>query len=185
MHQVPNNHCSLRRHLLVFLSWLNTTRRRTAAFLFVCIGAYVLFRLTRPHLPRGYFRSSFPSFLVIPFMFSIVDLVPGIRFHSRRSRIIILTLTTVVLALWFEVVVPAFHPSSIGDITDTAAMFVGLIFYFAASPSIFCRHMHFSLQPRSNHAMQLTGSARHGSCSPQTRRAATAPRSACSWSCSR
>ena len=39
-----------------------------------------------------------------------------------------------------------------------------------------------SFAPKSppNHAMQLTGSTRHGSCSPQTRRAATAPRSACS-----
>ena len=40
-------------------------------------------------------------------------------------------------------------------------------------------HLH-PFQAPPNHAMQLTGSARHGSCSPQTRRAATAPRSACS-----
>jgi len=31
-----------------------------------------------------------------------------------------------------------------------------------------------------NHAIQLTGSARHGSCFPQTRRVATAPPSVCS-----
>jgi len=137
MHQVPANHCSLRRSLLDVLSWPTPTRRRAAAFLFACIGAYVLFRLARPHLPRGCARSTFPSFLVIPFMFSIVDLISGIRFNSRCSRISILSLTTVVLALWFEAVVPAFHPASTGDIADVAAMFLGLIFYFVASPSLY------------------------------------------------
>ena len=44
---------------------------------------------------------------------------------------------------------------------------------------ILAPHLH-QVQAPPNHAMQLTGSARHGSCCPQNRRAATAPRSACS-----
>ena len=76
---------------------------------------------------------------------------------------------------------PLFESSS-STVLDAAALFVFTWRVLFEQPSLpeFLFYVANQSKHTPNHAMQLTGSARHGSCSPQTRRAATAPRSACS-----
>ena len=130
MHKISHNHRAAARHLLPVLNRVFSRPRRTAAFLSTYVAAYVIFHWKRRGLPHGHFRDSFPSFLVLPFKFSIVDLVPGIRFHTRRNKFVILTCTAIVAAIWFEIIVPTFYSKSTGDIGDAVAMFFGLFFYF-------------------------------------------------------
>ena len=108
------------------MSWAGTRRGRTAAFLGVYVCGYVLFHGVRGALSPGWFRDAFPSVLVTPVMFSVVDLVPGIRFYKLRTKILVFTCTTAVAAAWFEGMVPTFYSRAVGDVGDVAGMFVGL-----------------------------------------------------------
>ena len=125
--------------------------KRTVAFLALYLAAYILFHALRHSLPSGFVRDSFPSFLLTPFMFSIVDCVSGIRFHSFAKKLLVLTATTALAAIWFEGIVPTFYTKSRGDAGDAVAMFIGLAAYFV---------QHFITQQSKaetpNHALQRT-----------------------------
>ncbi len=91
---------------------------------------YFGFHRVRGHLPDSLFRDSFPSFLAIVLLFSIVELQSDIRFHSRRMKFWILLLTTTGAAIWFEGIVPLFYRRSTGDIKDVYAMLGGFAVYW-------------------------------------------------------
>jgi hypothetical protein len=96
-----------------------------------CAGAYFGFHAVRDALPEGVVRGSFPSFLVLIVLFSAVELTPGVRFHSRRSKLLILGAVGVVAAIWLEGVAPLVYPQSVGDWWDVAAMAAGFVTYWA------------------------------------------------------
>jgi hypothetical protein len=76
------------------------------------------------------FRSSFPSFVTFPVIFSIIELLPDICFHSRRTKALILAAIVTVGALWFEFLVPLILSRSAGDIRDAVALFLGFATYW-------------------------------------------------------
>lgn len=90
-------------------------------------------------LPSGLFRDSFPSLLLTPTMFWILDCEPTIKYHSRLWKVLILTFTTLIAAIWFEVVIPHIFRHSKGDLHDAVAMFCGLFIYLAIDA--YARHL--------------------------------------------
>ena len=94
-----------------------------------CLSAYVVFRLNRSGLPSGWLRTSFPSLLVPLAMFAVVELTPGVGFHRRRIKLLVLTATFLVAVLWLEGVVPRITGRAFGDWHDVAAMGVGFCLF--------------------------------------------------------
>lgn len=63
-------------------------------------------------------------------MFSVVEFLPAVRFNSRRSKLIILSLTTAVAAIWLEGIVPHFTDRATGDFADAVAMGIGFAVFW-------------------------------------------------------
>lgn len=74
-------------------------------------------------------NDSFPSLLTPLAMFSIIELMPSIRFRSRSIKFAVLAATTLFAALWLEAIVPRFTPRAIDDIGDAAAMGLGFVLF--------------------------------------------------------
>lgn len=107
--------------------------RRTAygLLLAACAGGYFGFHAVRDAFPAGVVRSSFPSFLVLIVLFSAAELIPGVRFHGRRSKLRILGAVEVGAAIWLEGVAPLMYPPAVGDWWDVVAMGAGFVTYCA------------------------------------------------------
>ncbi|MEA3207866.1 MAG: hypothetical protein QOE70_923 [Chthoniobacter sp.] len=91
--------------------------------------AYAVFHLFRAHLPHGWIRDSFPSFLLPIVMFSIIDLREAIQFRSARIKFWMLFGTLLISMVWFEVVIPGIHRGSTSDPRDAVAMSLGFLLY--------------------------------------------------------
>lgn len=76
-------------------------------------------------MPHGVLRSAFPSLLTPLGMFGVVELLPGVRFHSRKIKWLVLGGTTLVAAVWLEAIVPRWTLRATGDWEDALAMAVG------------------------------------------------------------
>ena len=95
----------------------------------ISLGTYSLFHEIRNLLPNGFLRDSLPSLLVAPVMFSVIELTASIKFHSHRSKLIITFFATIVISIWFELIVPLFYPISVSDFSDVLGIFIGWILY--------------------------------------------------------
>ena len=100
-----------------------------AALLALCGIAYFVFHALREELPTGFVRDSLPSLLTPPAMFSVVELMPNVRFHTRRIKYALLAVTTLIAAIWLEAVVPVWTHRASGDSGDAIAMGVGFIVF--------------------------------------------------------
>ncbi|MDR3109514.1 MAG: hypothetical protein LBU65_07500 [Planctomycetaceae bacterium] len=105
-------------------------KHRDYVILALCFVFYIGFHSVRTILPSGWFKDSFPSFLVPFVVFSITNLtVPEIRrwmfWHKHLIQIVALTM----LAIWFEGVVPLFLPWSVEQWSDIVAIYCGYGIY--------------------------------------------------------
>ncbi len=106
-------------------------RRRLAyvVLLALCGAAYFAFHAFRDRLPSGAVRDSLPSLLTPLAMFSVIELMPNIRFHTQRIKYTVLAATTLIAAVWLEAVVPRWTPRASGDVGDAVAMGVGFVLF--------------------------------------------------------
>lgn len=109
----------------------NTFRVRwpRLVLLALCGAAYFAFHAVRDQLPGGFLKDSLPSLLTPLAMFSVIELMPSIRFHTRRTKYVVLAATTVIAAIWLEAVVPRITQRASGDVSDAIAMGVGFVLF--------------------------------------------------------
>ncbi len=89
----------------------------------------MVFHAIREQLPSGFLSDSLPSLLTPLAMFSVIELMPSIRFHTHRMKYAVLAVTTLVAGIWLEAVVPQWTPRASGDVGDAVAMGVGFILF--------------------------------------------------------
>lgn len=107
------------------------SRVRAAYFVLLaaCGLAYVYFRLHRSAFAPGFFRSSFPSFLVTIIMLAVLRLLMKSTPARRSTRIAGEVFTLVVMAVWLELLIPWFLPGCVGDSGDVVAMILGFFMF--------------------------------------------------------
>ena len=100
-----------------------------AVLLALCGITYLVFHAVRERLSSGFLSDSLPSLLTPLAMFSVIELMPRIRFHTRRTKYTVLAVTTFVAAFWLEAVVPQWTDRASGDVGDAVAMGVGFALF--------------------------------------------------------
>ena len=105
-----------------------------------CGALYFGFHAVRDALPVGLVQGSFPSVVVWPVLFCAAELTPGVRFHTRRSKLQILGAVGVAAMVWLEGVAPFLYPRSVGDLWDVAAMAAGFAMYWAFDATVVCHN---------------------------------------------
>jgi len=131
--RLPKVPCDSRATAVDHVDGLTTLHKRQLCWVItlgITMILYFGFHRIRGSIPDGIIRGSFPSLLAPIVLFSVVELQSDIRFHSPRKKFGILLATTVVAAVWFELVVPMFYKTSVGEIYDVYAMFVGFAVYW-------------------------------------------------------
>lgn len=99
-------------------------------WLLVFVGcAYFGFHAIRADLPPGFIRTALPSLLTPLAMFGVVELLPSVRFDTRRLKWLIFGATTLVAAVWLEAVVPRLTDLASGAWQDVLAMGIGFALF--------------------------------------------------------
>lgn len=77
----------------------------------------------------GIARDSLPSLLTPLAMFSVIELMPNVRFHARHIKYAVLAVTTLIAVIWLEAIVPRWTQRASGDFSDAVAMGVGFVLF--------------------------------------------------------